>query len=108
MVLGIQIVGLLFGIFMIYYSFIHYKRKEFSIREFLIWLMMWFIFIYVAVFPHSLDFIVKKTLNLTRPLDFFIISGFMTIIALFFYTYTLVKINQKKLNYIVRKVAKKK
>jgi len=76
MVLGIQLLGLLFGLFMMYYSFLHYKRKEFTIKEVGFWIVLWFGFIYVSVLPTSLDFIVKR-LSLTRPLDFYIIIGFL-------------------------------
>lgn len=107
MVLGIQILGTLFGLFMLYYSFLHFKRREFTVKEFSFWMILWVLFIYVALFPDSLDLIVKQ-LNLVRTMDLFIIMGFMTLIAMFFYTYTLVRINQKKLEKIVRQVAKKK
>ena len=65
----------------------------------------WIIFIYVALFPNALDFVVKK-LALARTMDFFIIVGFMVLIGMFFYTYTLVRINQKKVVTIVRRIAK--
>jgi hypothetical protein len=107
MVLGIQVFGTLFGLFMIYYSFLHFKRKEFTVKEFTFWMVLWIVFIYVALFPEALDIIVTQ-LSLSRTLDFFIIVGFMTLLAMFFYTYTLVRINQKKLELIVRKMAKKK
>ena len=107
MFLGIQLFGLFFGLFMVYYSFLHFKRNEFTIKEFSFWLLLWLAFIYVALFPEALDFIVKN-LSLSRTMDFFIIIGFMVLIAMFFYTYTLVRINQRKLEEIVRKIAKKK
>ncbi len=107
MVLGIQILGTFFGLFMVYYTFLHFKRKEFTLKEFTFWLFSWIIFIYVSLFPTTLDFIVEK-LSLTRAMDLFIIAGFMVMIAIFFYTYTLVRINQKKIEFIVRKVAKQK
>ena len=107
MVLGIQILGTFFGLFMLYYSFLHFKRNEFTIKEFSFWLFLWVIFIYVSLFPNALDFIVEK-LALSRTMDFFIISGFMVLIAMFFYTYTLVRVNQRKLEFVVRKIAKRK
>lgn len=107
MVLGIQILGLFFGLFMLYYTYLHFKRKEFTVKEFSFWFFLWVIFIYVAFFPDALDFIVKK-LSLGRTMDLFIITGFMVLIAIFFYTYLLVRINQRKLEYIVRKIAKQK
>jgi len=107
MVLGIQIVGVFFGLFMIYYTFLQLKRSEFTMREFSFWGMFWVILMYVALFPDSLDFIVKQ-LNLTRALDLFIIAGFLILIAMFFYTYTLVRINQRKIEKVVRTIAKNK
>ena len=85
MVLGIQIAGFLFGLFMIYYSFLNYKRKEFTPKEFSFWLILWIAFIIIALFPYVLDPIVK-TLSFARTLDLLIISGFLFLIATIFYT----------------------
>jgi len=104
MVLGIQILGFLFGAFMIYYTFLHYKRKELTVKEYSFWLVLWILFIIVAIFPQILDPIVKS-LNLVRTMDFFIILGFMFLIGSLFYTYTIVRKNQNKLEEIVRKIA---
>ncbi|MBD3164395.1 DUF2304 family protein [Candidatus Woesearchaeota archaeon] len=106
MVLGIQLVGTFFGLFMVYYSFLHFKRKEFTAKEFGFWIILWIAFIYISIFPDSLDFIVKR-LNLARTLDLFIILGFIILIAIFFYTYTLVRVNQKRMEKIVRDIAGK-
>jgi len=107
MVLGIQILAFLFGLFMIYYSFLHFKRKDFTAKEYLFWLILWCVFIYVAFFPEALDFFVAK-FGLYRTMDLYIIIGFMLLIAIFFYTYILVRSNQRKLEFIVRRIAKKK
>ena len=105
--LGIQIIGILFGFFMMYYTFLHYKRKEFSIREYSFWFILWAVFIVVTLFPAILDPILK-TLSIARALDFFIIIGFLFLIGAIFYTYTIVRKNQKKLEEIVRNMAIKK
>ena len=106
MVLGIQIAGTCFGLFMVYYSYLHFKRKEFTIKEFIVWLVLWLAFIFISLFPSTVDFIVKK-LNLTRAMDLFIILGFMVLLFVFFYTYSLVRVNQRKIEQIVRKIARK-
>lgn len=107
MVLGIQIVGFLFGLFMIYYSFLNYKRKEFTAREFSFWILLWAVFIVVALFPFLLDPIVKK-IGFLRALDLLTIGGFLFMIAAIFYTYTIARKNQKQLETIVRMIATKK
>jgi len=106
-ILGIQILGILFGFFMMYYTFLQHKRKEFTIREYAFWFVFWAIFVIITLFPQVLD-PVLTTLNIARTLDFFIISGFLFLIFVIFYTYTIVRKNQKKLEEIVRNMALKK
>ena len=108
MILGIQILGVLFALFMIYLTFLHGKRKEFTSKEGLVWMLLWVVFIFITLSPSSLDFITKGIFNLKRPLDFFIIVGFLFLIGTVFYTYGIVRRNQKRIEEIVRKVALKK
>ena len=103
-ILGIQIIGILFGFFMMYYTFLHYKRKEFSVKEYGFWLVLWTVFIVITLFPNILDPILKS-LSISRTLDFFIIVGFLFLIGMIFYTYANGKRNQKKLEEVVRKIA---
>ena len=49
--LGIQILGSLFGIFMLYYTFLHYKRKDITSKEGSFWIGLWGLFIIVTIFP---------------------------------------------------------
>jgi hypothetical protein len=105
MILGIQIFGVLFGLFMIYYSFLKLKKKEFSNSEFIFWSVSWIVLIFLVLFPHSLDFFVKGVLQMSRTLDFFIIIGFVLLIGLGFYTYSIVKKLDKRMERLVREVA---
>ena len=107
MVLGIQIAGLLFGLFMIYYSFLNYKRKEISAKEFGFWFFVWILFIVVTLFPNWLDPIVEK-LNFARTFDLLLIVGFMFLVLVVFYNYTITRKNQRKLETVVREVAIRK
>ena len=106
-ILGIQILGVLFGFFMMYYTFLQHKRKEFTIKEYSFWFIFWSAFVIVTLFPQILD-PVLTTLNIGRALDFFIIAGFLFMIFVIFYTYTIVRKNQKKLEEVVRNIAIKR
>ena len=106
-ILGIQIIGILFGFFMTYFTFLHYKRKEFTVKEYGFWLIFWGVFIIITLFPQFLD-PVLLTLSIARTLDFFIIMGFLFLIFVNVYTYTIVRKNQKKLEEVVREVAMRK
>ena len=107
MVLEIQVVGSLFAVFMIYYSFLKYKRKEFTAKEFVFWLVLWVLLIVISLFPYILDPISKK-LNFARNFDLIVIAGFLFLILAIFYTYTLAKKNQKQLEAIVREISIRK
>jgi len=107
MVLGIQVFGALFGLALLYLTFLHYKRKEFTLTEWGFWTLLASLFTIIAIFPTLLDPIVEN-LSLARTMDLFIILGFMFLVAAVFYTYTIVRSNQKKVEEVVRKIALKK
>ena len=104
MVLGIQLFGALFGIALLYLSFLSFKRKELTIGEWAFWTIASIGFVIISLAPNILDPVVK-TLNLSRKMDFFIIIGFMFLIGTMFYTYMTTIKNQKKLEELVRKIA---
>ena len=106
-IVGIQIIGILFGFFMMYYTFLQHKRKEFTIKEYSFWLLFWGAFVIFVLFPQVLEPMLI-TLNIVRALDFFIIIGFLFIIFVVFYTYTIVRKNQRKLEEVVRNMALRK
>ncbi len=106
-ILGIQILGILFGFFMMYYTFLQYKRREFTIKEYSFWFAFWAAFVVVTLFPQILDPLLK-TFSIARTLDFFIIMGFLFLTFVIFYTYTLMRKNQRKLEEVVRNIALKR
>lgn len=95
MILGIQILGIIFGLFMVYLSFLHYKRGEFGRGQIFFWEILWFGLIFLVLFPKTVGGIIEK-LGIVRAMDLFVILGFIFIIFLTFYNYTtLAKIKQK-------------
>ena len=107
MVLGIQLLGTIFAVFMLYVTFLNQKRKEFSPREYGFWLAVWIVFIILTLFPQILSPIVK-TLNLVRTMDLFIILGFMLIMGTTFHVYSKIKKMRTKIEKVVREIAIKK
>ncbi len=107
-ILGIQILGVLFGLMMIYFSFMHKKRKEFTEKESFFWITIWIFFIIVTLFPTSIDFLAKDILNMSRTMDFLIITGFIVITGLLFHVYGVSRKTQKKMESVVRSMAIKR
>ncbi len=104
MILGVQILGIIFGLFMAYFSFLHYKRREFGKIQFLFWEIIWVSFILIVIFPKITNSIVHK-LGIVRTMDFLTIIGFMLIVFLTFYNYTTLNKFKRELEEKVRKDA---
>ncbi len=107
MVLGVQVAGALFGVFMMYYTFLKFKRKEFSSAEYLCWMVLWVAFVAASLFPNWLNPIVKS-LSFARTFDFLVIVGFLFVIGMTFYTYTIVNKSRKQVEELVRTIAMRK
>ncbi|MBI2574753.1 DUF2304 domain-containing protein [Candidatus Woesearchaeota archaeon] len=104
MVLGIQIFGALFGLFLLYLTFLNFKRKEFTVNEWALWTALAAAFALISLVPDILNPVVR-TLNISRKMDLLIILGFMFLTAAIFHTYIVARRNQKKLEEVVRKMA---
>src|SRR3989344_2236750 len=87
----IQLLGIIFGVAMMYFTFVKYKRKEISNLECTIWMAGWVVLIGLAIRPSILDF--------------FIVVGFFVILGLGFYNYSLVKKMERKMEQLVRDTA---
>ena len=104
MILGIQILGVLFALFMIYLSFLYKKKKEFDSKDYSFWLILWIVFILFTLFPSMLD-PVTRTLQLPRTMDLLILLGFIFVMGITFNNYALLKKSQRKIEWLVRKMA---
>lgn len=106
MILGIQILGIVFGLLMTYLVFLHYKRKEFGKGQFFFWQTIWIVFILVVLFPGITTGLINK-LGVVRTMDLLTIFGFMFITLLVFYNYFTINKIKKKLERTTREQALK-
>ena len=100
----IQFLGVIFGLSMMYFTFVRYKRKEMSKMELFVWFAGWIALTTVALVPFALDFIIAP-LHFYRRLDFFVVFGFFVLLGLGFYNYTSLKKMERKLEHVVREDA---
>ena len=107
MIYGLQIVGMLFALIMLYLTFLYYKRDSYGGRSFFIWFCVWLFFLLMVMFPETM-YSIMETLNIQRTVDFFVIGGFLFFSVLIFYLYVVVKQTQKKVEMVVRKIALEK
>jgi hypothetical protein len=106
MIIGLQVIALLFAFSMIYFAVLHFKRGELGGTEIASWLIMWTVAIVVIVFPELLQSF-AKTFLVTRVFDLMVIAGFILVISLTATSYLRTKRLEKKLEELVRRDALK-
>lgn len=100
----IQFLGVIFGLGMMYFTFVKYKRREIRRLELIVWMAGWLLLAIIAVIPFVLDPIIHP-LNFYRRLDFFVVLGFFVLLGLGFYNYATVRKMERKLEKYVREEA---
>ena len=88
----LQLLSLLFGLFMLYWSFFIYKKRIIYLSELVFWVIVWSVFIVIALFPSSTNLILQ-TLHITRTMDLVMIIAFMILWGVTYQNY----LNNKKL-----------
>jgi len=104
MIVGIQAVGILFALVMMYLTFLYYKRSNYSTRSFVLWICIWAAFVILTVFPQTLYGLMEE-LSIQRTVDLFIIGGFMLFAVIIFYLFSTIKYLEARIEQVVRKVA---
>ena len=104
MVSGIQLFGAGFALVQAYFTFLHFKRHEFTIRELLAWESLWFGFGLVTIFPEKFR-VYAGQLGTLRALDLFSVIGFIVVLSISFYTYVNLDQLRKKFERAVREMA---
>ncbi|MFH1822851.1 MAG: DUF2304 domain-containing protein [Patescibacteria group bacterium] len=100
--IGIQIVAIIFAFWMIYFTFLHFRRKEFDKKEMCLWQIVWLGLIIVVIFPRSVKFILEAT-SITRTFDLVVIIGMVILFGVTFRNYVISKRMEKKIEDFVRK-----
>lgn len=100
----IQFLGVVFGMSMMYFTFVKFKRHELGKWELITWFSGWTLLIIIGLAPFVLDPLIHP-LNFYRRLDFFVVVGFFVLLGLGFFNYSTVKKMEKKVERFVRQEA---
>ncbi len=104
MLIGAQLLGIMFGLIMIYLSYLYYKRKAYDYRSMVLWTIIWLGFITMLMAPESV-YDIMQVLEIKRTADFFVMTGFLVYAVLIFYLYTIVKRTERRVENIIRALA---
>lgn len=107
MILGLQVIAVVFALVMIYFAYVNFKRREISKIEITIWVIAWVGAIVMVLFPDTLRGI-AETFFISRLLDLLILGGFVLMMVMVSLAYVRTKRIEKKLEDLVRKESLKK
>jgi len=99
--IGIQILALLFAGWMMYFTYLHFRRKEFGKIEALLWSALWVGLVIVVIWPTSVNFILS-TFSISRTFDLVVVVAIMVLFGVTFRNYVLTKRLRKKLEDLSR------
>ena len=102
--MAVQLLGLIVGLAAIHLTYLYYRRAQFTKRELIFWLLLWLVFIFIALFPKSVSPIIGY-LGLTRTMDLIMIVAFVILFILAFHNYFINRQQQRKLEKLVRDLA---
>ncbi|MCF7871701.1 DUF2304 domain-containing protein [Candidatus Woesearchaeota archaeon] len=106
MIPGIQIIGIIFALIMLYFTYVYYKRKNYGYRSLILWGIVWLGVLFLVTFP-QIVYGIMGTLQIQRTADFFVMAGFVFFSIIIFHLYITVKKNNEKMEKLVKNIAKK-
>lgn len=104
MILGLQIVAIIFSLSIVYFATLHYRRGEIEKAELVVWITIWAGTIFVVVFPNFLRGLASRFF-ITRLFDLLVVGGFVLVISMVTRVYVSTKKMEKKLEDLIRKDA---
>lgn len=102
--IGLQLVAIIFALWMIYFSYLHYRRREFNRIEFVLWQVLWLGLLIVVIVPRSVNFILQA-FSITRTFDLVVVVGVVILFGISFRNYVIIKRIRKQLEDVVRQKA---
>ncbi len=106
-IITLQIVLLAFALLMTYSLFLHWKKNNISSKFFFTWLIIFVVFIFIAMFPKVLEPILKE-LFIVRVMDLGMIGTFMILTYVTIENNIKIKNLENKMEKLIRKIAIKK
>jgi hypothetical protein len=104
MLAGIQLIGIIFSLFMIYLTFLYFKRDDYGKMGFFFWMLIWLGFLTLVAFPKSV-YNIMELLSIERTADFVVSGALLVFSVVIFKLYVSNKKLQYKIDSVVRKVA---
>ena len=106
MIKPIQVIAIIFAIFLLVKVILRLKNKKLTLNEFLFWSTMWVLLILLSIFPQVSDRI-ANFFGFGRGLDFFIVSSILLMFYLIFRVISKLEDMDAKITKLARNMALK-
>lgn len=104
MILGLQIIALIFALIMIYIAYVHYKKGEINGLEIIFWLICWMGAIGIILFPEVFK-IFSATIAISRAFDLAVLGGFILMLPIVYLSHVKTNKLEKKIEDLIRQEA---
>lgn len=104
-ILGIQILGLIFGLFFVFITYKNIKKSKLKTFEGSLWILIWLGLVAVSINPLIIDFVAIDLFKMSRSLDFMIVLSFLIMFSILYYMYLIVKNTETRVEKLVRNIA---
>lgn len=100
----INILSILLSVILIYSTFLSFKRGYLNLFETFCWSCVWLGVIYLSIRPDTIDIYLQNFLNISFK-DTILTLSLLVLFVLNFRVYLKIKLNEKKLDKIIRSEA---
>tara|TARA_B100000315_G_scaffold231793_1_gene243464 strand:+ start:838 stop:1179 length:342 start_codon:yes stop_codon:yes gene_type:complete len=102
----LQILCILFSLGAIYFTYVHFRRKDFAAFDFVFWVLIWLGLIVVSVVPSTISAYVQK-LGFFRLMDFVVVVAFIVAFSLLIHCYLVAHKTSKNVEKLSREISLK-
>jgi hypothetical protein len=106
MILGLQIIALIFILIMLYFTYLHLRRGEINGLEAAFLLLAWSGAVLITIFPKIFSSF-SETISVSRAFDLAVLGGFVFVIPIIYSSYIRTKRMENKFEEFIRKDALK-
>lgn len=106
MIIILQFFALCFALGMVYFALLHFKRKELTLQEMVIWAIVWMGLILIVLFPDVMRTF-SRTFLFTRLFDLVVIGGLVLCVTMVTKAYFSVRKLEKMVEELLRQDALK-
>jgi len=100
----LQLLGVGYLAFMLYLTFLYYKKNQYTIRNFIFWAVVWGGGILMLLFPATTSLLTQQ-LKVGRVLDFYLILGLMFFSIITFMSFATARKTEARVEALVRRLA---